>query len=215
MRGAPARDGHCLCTPSTGSTGPTFVALPVPSWTLTDFTDLTGVYGIAGYGVLDALGVRIGHVSGWVTDGAGEIGLLKVTVRDWFKSSNYLLPLGTLSLIDDGRQHLHLRQLTKRALMKHCLPLEDGLPPTPVLDDLVHFFPNPRPSIVERLADPARVPAAPMPGRLTLHPDQGDGLPDEEVPVAASTPPWTKLGRLAPPPWTPLSNFLRELGNRR
>lgn len=185
-------------------------------WILTDFSDLTGAYGVAGYSVLDALGVRIGHVSGWVTEPSGEIALLKVTVRDWFKSRAYLLPSGGIMAVEDERRHVTLRQLTRRALMKQCLPLEDDLPPPHLLRELIQFFPNPRPAVVERLADPRDTPDGSPPGRLTIRSDQGDGMSDANAePFLEAGPPWTKLGRLAPPAWAPLSKFLRELGNRR
>lgn len=181
------------------------------NWTRIDFSDLSGAYGVAGYGLLDALGVRIGQVTGWVTYPSGEIALLKVTVRDWFKSRDFLLPLGAISLIDDARRHVQLRQLTRRTLARQCLPVEPtALPPDDVLAEFVQYFPNPRPSVVERLGDPNPAPSVPQPGRLTVLPDQGDGHGAVAEPTLDPNPHWVKLGRLVPPVWTPLSKFLRS-----
>ena len=177
-------------------------------WKLTDLPDLQGTNGIAGYSVLDALGVRIGHISGWVSNSSGRITLLKATVRDWFKSRDYLIPLGAVTLIDDTRRRLQLRQLTKRALMKQCLPIGNVLPEASFLEDLIQYFPNPRPSIMERLAHPATVRPMPSWSRLTVHPDQGDGLLiSVDEPTLRPNPHWINIGRLAPPLWKPI-NYL-------
>ncbi len=180
------------------------------NWTLTDLPLGEGSYGIAGYVVLDALGLRLGYVSGWVKDGDEQVRMLKLAVREWFDTKEYLVPVGSITLVDDERSQIHLRELTKRSLPKYCMEYEDELPEPQLLKSLVRFFPNPRPSVTERLHSPETVPALPS-SRLTVRHDQGDGSRSWSAPVFAPGPNWTRLEHLAPPDWTRLSNISFEV----
>lgn len=179
-------------------------------WTLTDLPLGEGSYGVAGYAVLDALGLRLGYVSGWVKDPDGKVRMLKVAVREWFETKEYLVPVGSVTLIDDERGQVQLRELTKRSLPKYCMEYEEELPEPQLLKSLIRFFPNPRPSIVERLETPELVPPLPA-SRLTVRHDQGDGSRIWEQPVFSAGPSWTRLEQLGPPHWTRLSNISFEV----
>jgi len=180
----------------------------VADWKLFDLSDLGENKGIAGYSAFDALGVRLGPVSGWVTDPNDQIVLFKTTIRDWFKSRDFLVPLGVVSQIDDTRQRLQMRQLTKRALIKQCLPIESVLPASSYLEELIQYFPNPRPSIIERISRTQTNQNFPSWSRLTVYPGQGDGqVALIEEPFSRSGPDWIKIGQLAPPLWKPIQNL--------
>lgn len=179
-------------------------------WTLTDLPLGEGSYGIAGYAVLDALGMRLGYVSGWVKDPDVHVRMLKLAVREWFETKEFLVPVGSITLIDDERSQVHLRELTKRSLAKYCMEFEDELPEPRLLKGLIRFFPNPRPTVVERLDNPEEVPVLPA-SRLTVRYDQGDGSRVLAQPVFAPGPDWTRLEHLTPPNWTRLSHISFEL----
>lgn len=186
----------------------------VENWKLTNVSNEDGRPGVSGYGVLDALGVRIGHIDGWVTGPEGRVRLLKVRVLDWFRGRGFLVPLGCVTLIDDGRRHVQLTQLTKRTLLKQCLPVSTSLPDPAQLEELIRYFPNPRPAILERFHLDEDLPDH-RPGRLTVRRAQGDGSPrSSETPVLIPTPHWIKLGRLAPPMWVRLSNLSKGQSSR-
>lgn len=175
-------------------------------WTLTDLPLGEGAYGIAGYAVLDALGIRLGYVAGWIRDPDDRVRMLKLAVRQWFETREFLVPIGSITLIDDDHSQVHLRELTKRSIPKYCLEFEDELPEPQLLKSLIRFFPNPRPSIVERIEKPDEVPAPPS-SRLTVRENQGDGSRSSKQPVFAPGPGWTRLEHLTPPDWMQLSNI--------
>ena len=179
-------------------------------WKLTDLPLGEGSYGIAGYAVLDALGLRLGYVSGWVKDPDNRVRMLKLAVREWFETNEYLVPIGSVTLIDDQHSQIHLRELTKRSLPKYCIEFDNELPEPQLLKSLVRFFPNPRPSVVERLEKPEEVPQQPS-SRLTVRDDQGDGSKRLLQPVFRKGPNWTRLERLGPPGWTRLSHISFEI----
>ncbi len=176
-------------------------------WSLTDRPLHNGASGIAAYAVLDALGLRLGYVTGWVKDPDRRVRMLKVAVRESSDTKEYLIPIGAVTLIDDARAQFHLRELTKRSLGKYCIAFDGELPEPRLLKSLIRYFPNPRPSVVERLEQPEEVPAPP-PSRLTVRGDQGDGAPSSSTPnFEPTTTTWRRLGRLAPPVWTRLTHF--------
>lgn len=180
------------------------------NWTLTALPLGEGSYGIAGYAVLDALGLRLGYVAGWVKDPDECVRMLSLAVREWFETKEYLVPIGSITLIDDEHAKIHLRELTKRSLPKYCMELGDELPEPQLLKGLIRFFPNPRPSVVERLETPAEVPALAS-SRLTVRYDQGDGSKSWQQPVFVTAPGWTRLEHLTLPDWTRLSNISFEV----
>lgn len=175
-------------------------------WTLTDPPLTEGLYGVAGYAVLDALGLRLGYLSGWVKDPDERVRMLKVAVREWFETKEYLVPVGSITLIDDEHTQVHLRELTKRSLPKYCMEFTDELPEPQLLKSLIRFFPNPRPTVVERLERPEEVPPLAA-SRLTVGHDQGDGSRSSQAPVFATGPNWIRLKHLGPPHWTRLGSI--------
>ena len=177
-------------------------------WKLVNFEESDESTGIDGYSVLDALGLRVGHVSGWVIHPSGGVVMLKTTIRDWFKTRDYLVPIGAVTLVNDIHRQLQLRQLTRRALIKQCIQVTDELPAQDVLEELIQYFPNPRPVVAERLNRGQELLRQPTWSRLTIQPDQGDGLPFFALGASIIPGPnWTKLGRLTPPLWKPLKNL--------
>ncbi len=134
------------------------------SWTLSNMQDGETTSRLAGYAVLDALGVRLGHVSGWVTDPDGRIRMLKVAVTEWEGSSDYLVPLGAVTLISDATSTVQLRKVTKQSIGRLCYRYRGELPAPRLLKTLLRHFHPPRASLVERLA---RKPRGPHPVPLS------------------------------------------------
>lgn len=128
-------------------------------WTLFDVARAKGT--VAGYYVIDALGLRIGTVSGWVKMPNGATALLKVTVRDWFALRAYLLPVGAIQRIDDERKHIRLAALTKSSLQSRCLPLVGKLPHADRLYDLIGRFSAPPGAVDARIQSNGRNPDRP------------------------------------------------------
>jgi len=128
-------------------------------WTLLDIARAKGT--VAGYYVIDALGLRIGTVSGWVKQPSGATTLLKVTIRDWFALRAYLLPLGAIQRIDDERKQVRLATLTKSSLQSRCLPLLSKLPHADRLYDLLERFPAPLADVDARIQSNGRHPDRP------------------------------------------------------
>ncbi|MEM6646023.1 MAG: hypothetical protein AAF730_07200 [Bacteroidota bacterium] len=118
-------------------------------WTLFDIARAKGT--VASYHVIDALGLRIGTVSGWVKMPSGATAMLKVTVRNWFALRAYLLPLGAIRRIDDTRKHVRLAALNKSSLQSRCLPLNGKLPHADRLYDLLERFPAPAGDVDARI----------------------------------------------------------------
>lgn len=175
------------------------------SWSLVDTSAARP--GLAGYRVLDALGLPIGKVTGWVLDATDQVAFLKAEILTWPVRAAYLLPLGTLNEIDDAAQQVRLRQLTKSALMLHCLQIERDLPAADFLEAHLQSFPPPRASILQRLQALAggassRAPRPPVahhaPSPLALPQWQPlaawiDPAPQPPKPALA----WTSLTHLA------------------
>ena len=167
-------------------------------WTLTDVAALPHATGLAHYGILDTYGVPIGYVSGWVQTAQGETLLLKFTIRVLAHYQDYLVPAGAIQFIDDHNQRIGLQQLTRLTLQASCLPYDGDLPSAQVLQNLIRYFPNPRPSLLERLRYPDATPHPPPPARHILRGAQGDGDTD--------TPAFLAL-RITRPPWRPLRDL--------
>lgn len=106
---------------------------------------------IAGYAVYDALGVRLGHVSGWVSDDEDLVQMLKVAITEWSETSEYLVPVGAVTLIGDTKSVVQLRDLTKQSIGRLCFRYKGELPERRLLMSLQRHFPSPRLSVVERL----------------------------------------------------------------
>ncbi|GAB5519730.1 MAG: hypothetical protein RhofKO_19810 [Rhodothermales bacterium] len=175
-------------------------------WTIFDVARAKGT--VAGYHVIDVLGLRIGTVTGWVNDPNGGTALLKVAVRDWFALRTYLMPLGAIARIDDDRKQVRMAGLTKSSLRGRCLPLDGKLPHADRLYDLLERFPAPKPDIDARMQLKGRSPDRPARPKAT------SSLPDftpldalqatlADTPIAATPKPlhtaitWASLSDLA------------------
>lgn len=106
---------------------------------------------VVGYAVYDALGVRLGHVSGWVADAEDHVQMLKVIVPGWSATSEYLVPVGAVTLIGDTKSVVQLRDLTKQSIGRLCFRYKSDLPEHRLLLSLQRHFPAPRASVMERL----------------------------------------------------------------
>jgi hypothetical protein len=174
----------------------------------------------AGYGVLDAFGLRIGVLEGWIRDASGEVQLVVIAVRTLLRTTRHAVPLGYVVQFDTRRRQLHLRELTRRSLPQRCPRMEGAaLPPDTELAGVLHEAPHVRPEIREMMRDPARGLRPMRPGRLTPAPEQGDGrssgpppLPDPWIrltpePALAAAPATHGAPTAAGPAWTPLSTL--------
>lgn len=136
------------------------------NWTLSESSERQTADSIAGYAVNDALGVRLGHVSGRVSDEEGKVQMLKVTVTEWSGTSDYLVPAGAISNILDTKSVVQLREVLKQTIGRLCFHYRGELPERRLLARLQRHFPSPRISVVERLA-PVDENAAPSRDELT------------------------------------------------
>lgn len=122
------------------------------NWTLSESSERQAAGSIAGYAVNDALGVRLGHVSGWVSDKEHKVQMLKVTVAEWSGTSDYLVPAGAISIIVDTKSVVQLREVLKQTIGRLCFHYRGELPERRLLSSLQRHFPSPPVSVVERLA---------------------------------------------------------------
>lgn len=146
----------------------------MPAWILTEVNSDETAARLGGYAVHDALGIRLGYVSGWITDPNGAIRMLKVSVTEWEGASDYLVPLGAVTLVSDTKSLVQLRDVTKQSIGRRCYRYRGDLPEPRLLSTLQRHFKPPRTSVVERLSNP---PAA----------------------TAASGPSWTRMADMALP----------------
>ena len=176
------------------------------TWNLLDLPLSEGFHGIMGYAVLDALGLKMGRVSGWVTDPYDKVRMIKLSVRDWFDVQEFLVPIGCITLIDDSRSQIHLRELTRRTLPKYCIEYKGELPEPQLLKSLIRYFPNPRPVVVERLERPDEL-AAPLPGGGRTGGQRVDGIQTWASAGTANEVYENSLASTATPRWRPLSSI--------
>lgn len=115
---------------------------------------------LSGYAVHDALGMRLGYVTGWVRDSDGHIQMLKVAVTEWDGASDYLIPVGAITLVSDTRSLIQLRDVTKQSIGRLCYRYKGELPEPRLLISLQRHFKAPRVSVVERLNDASSEPSA-------------------------------------------------------
>jgi hypothetical protein len=160
---------------------------------------------LAGYSVLDAVGVPLGSVSGWAYDGRGQVGALRVGVRSLLRGQrHYLVPLGYVTQVDPRHRFVHLREVTRRTIARHAALAGEELPLREELETLVREAPNPRPEICAILQDPHAGPVFLRPGRLTVEAEQGDGGAGPP-PTPAHLPDWAPLAaHLSAPAHPPL-----------
>lgn len=181
--------------------------MSISEWTLSDLPLSEGICGIAGYAVLDALGLKMGRVSGWVKDPYQQVRMIKLVVREWFEAQEFLVPIGSITLIDDHHSQMHLRELTRRSLPKYCIEYTGELPEPQLLKSLIRFFPNPRPVIVERLQRPDERALSYVTGG-TPH-GQVIGASESRISHAdRGGSSWNGVEHLSRLTWTPLSYIL-------
>lgn len=186
-------------------------AYTMPEWSLIDRPPGESSTGVAGYGIIDALGLHLGNVSGWVIDPASRVRMIKVSVRGWFEVKEYLVPVGAVTFINDRCSKIHLRELTKRTISKYCITFAGELPEARLLRSLVRYFPDPRPTVAERLEHPDVRPA-----------NFEKGLPSDGDSRRSA---WPKMGSLLEtiseaaeparhhrPEWTRISVYVAESG---
>ncbi len=161
---------------------------PSPDWSLHKISSSEPTSGLAQFSVLDAVGVRLGAVSGWVYTPDGHVAGLSVGLRGFFKAHYYLIPLGYVTQIDPRHRTLHLREITRRSLPQVAVRCDDTLPPAEVLETVLREAPNPRPAIVSMLRQPE---SGPLFSHTPAPPRQGDGH---------RHPPALPVPHVAPPP---------------
>ncbi len=148
-----------------------------------------------GYGVLDAFGLRIGTVDGWMRSPGGEVLFVVVAVRNLLRTARHALPLGYVVQFDTRRRQLHLRELTRRSLPQRCPRFEGvALPAEPELDAVLREAPHVRPEIRDMMANPGEGLRPMRPGRLTAAPEQGDGRAGPPPPPAPPPATWSRVG---------------------
>ncbi len=163
---------------------------PSPDWSLfkTLSSDLSA--DPSRYHVLDAVGVRLGVVSGWVRSPLGQVAGLRVAVRGFFNDHLYVIPIGYVAQIDPRHRVLHLREITRRALPQMALRCDgDALPPPEVLENVFQDAPAPRPDILAALVNPEYGPV------ITLAASEPTCAAELSPPEAL--PAWRSLAALA------------------
>lgn len=186
--------------------------MAVSDWKLFNIPMPRRPLGIAGYDVLDTQGLRVGHVSGWVSSPDGTTVLIKVSVPLTGGQPDYLLPLGAIDRINDPERMIRLRLLTCETVVETCLRMADLLPEPDDLEDLIHHFPNPRPVVLERMTQPHHIPPPKERTRLKIRSEQGDGHrnkhPYLSIPSLKPRPQWKTLAQIIFPEWRSLFDLL-------
>lgn len=181
---------------------------------------------LVGFGVLDALGMRLGTVEGWVWTPEATLAYLEVCYRSVLRENRHLVPLGYVVQVDAGHRYVHLRELTRRTLAAHCPRIDERrMPDADVLAAGIEAAPAPRPDIVLRLRRPEAGVDGLVPERIAVQQsaarrpsDSPSLLPSPGVPAWGSVvdardeaPSWTPLteGTVpsvghGPGPWQPL-----------
>ena len=203
----------------------------MPAWLYETASAASG--SVVGFGVLDALGMRLGTVEGWVWAPDGTLAFLEVAHRAVLRESRHLVPLGYVVQVDPGHRYVHLRELTRRTLGTACPRLDDRrLPDDDALADAWAAAPTPRPDVTTRLRHPEAGVDALVPERIAVRRDtaspraaapsgtappvgftpgdapSGPAMPGDATPVpawdrVADTPEGDTLG--PPPTWGPLT----------
>lgn len=180
---------------------------PSPDWSLHQTSSSDTASGFAHYGVLDAVGVRLGTVSGWVRTPDGQVAGLCVELRGFSSSQSYLVPLGYVTGVDPRHRTIHLREVTRRILPRMAAPCDGFLPPREVLEAVQREAPDARPEIRSIFRQPERGPLFTQDTPVVVPVKRGDGNRHAHPPVASAPPAdkrWRALQQLALPSWQPL-----------
>lgn len=157
----------------------------MPTWLYESAS--TASESVVGFGVLDALGMRIGTVEGWVRTPEGAVAYLEVAHRSVLRENRHLVPLGYVVQVDPGRRYVHLRELTRRTLPLVGVRFDDRrLPDETTLAEGLRHTPAARTDVVNLLLDPAHGVAALVPERIAVRRD-----PRYAEALAAAMPPPT------------------------
>lgn len=113
---------------------------------------------VSGYVVYDALGMRLGNVTGCVVNPDDECRMLKVTLADGVDVTDYLVPIGAVTHVDEAAS-VQLGELTKQSIRRLCLRYDGELPERRLLVSLQRHFPPPSSAVLERLAGKSGKPA--------------------------------------------------------
>lgn len=170
----------------------------MPAWLYETASPSSG--GLVGFGVLDALGMRLGTVEGWVWAPDAALAYLEVAHRSVLRENRHLVPLGYVVQVDAGHRYVHLRELTRRTLAAHCPRIDDRrLPDDDTLENGIAGAPAPRPDVVARLRRPAAGVDALVPERIAVQ-READTRP-------APAPAWSGVADNTDdaPSWTPLT----------
>ncbi len=177
---------------------------PSPDWSLYKTSSSDPESGFATYGVLDAVGVRLGTVSGWVRSPGGEVTGLCVDLRGFALSTSYLIPLGYATGVDPRHRTIHLREITRRNLTRLATPCDGTLPPREVLESVFREAPAPRAEIVSVFRQPERGPLFSRDTPLVVPVKRGDGHRHPATPAPPAHPAWQALKQGELPTWKPL-----------
>ena len=169
----------------------------MPAWLYETASAASG--GVVGFGVLDALGMRLGTIEGWVWAPGGELAYLDVAQRSVLRENRHLVPLGYVVQVDPGHRYMHLRELTRRTLGTACPRFDDRrLPDEGVLMQGLLNAPDIRADVAARLRQPALGVDALVPERVAVRRDPRytgvlDAVARPVDPAVPSGPAWKPL----------------------
>lgn len=174
---------------------------PSPDWSLHQTSSSETASGFTRYSVLDAVGVRLGTISGWVRAPGGQLAGLCVALS---RFEPYLIPLGYVTGVDPRHRTIHLREVTRRVLPRLGVPCADVLPPAEVLDAVLREAPAPRPEIASLFRQPEQGPLFSASTPIVVPVRRTDPTRPAPTPVE---PRWRTLEQVATPPWQPLGKL--------
>jgi hypothetical protein len=89
---------------------------------------------VVGFDVIDAIGIRMGSVSGCFLDVEGRVTFLRVTImgHSTLGCPSFLIPAFYVTLVDSDRRKIQVRALRRLTVPEFCHPY-DPLSTTPEL----------------------------------------------------------------------------------
>ena len=120
-------------------------------WTLTAGADASDD-SIVGFAVYDSLGVRLGHVFGYLKDPGDRIQMLLVRATAITRSPEFLVPIGAVTHVAAAKSFVQLRDLTKQSICRLCFRYTGDLPEHRLLVGLQRHFPRASPSVRNTLS---------------------------------------------------------------
>ena len=176
---------------------------PSPDWSLHQTSSTRSASGFALYSVLDAVGVRLGTISGWVCAPSGEVVGLCVALS---RFEPYMIPLGYVTGVDPRHHTIHLREVTRRLLPRLAVPCHPTLPPAEVLVSLLQEAPAPRGEVASIFRKPEEGPLFSQSTPIVVPVRRSEPRPAPARPAAAE-PSWQPLQQAALPGWRPLQSL--------